>query len=204
VVLGVDGTSHGERRRARFFARNADVPLMVISVGDGDRMASVLPELGGLLERPLLTLERVRVCKRDGLKLAEPRSLPEEDTQGLPVWQKLMVYTSGYARHGRHPLHVELIRRLRSEGASGATSLRGVWGFHGDHAPHGDQLLSLRRHVPVVTVIVDRPERSARWFEIVDELTAEIGLVTSEIVPAVRATGPGILEGGLRLAERLD
>lgn len=204
VLLGVDGTSHGERRRARFFARNADVPLMVISVGDGDRMASVLPELGGLLERPLLTLERVRVCKRDGLKLAEPRSLPEEDTQGLPVWQKLMVYTSGYARHGRHPLHVELIRRLRSEGASGATSLRGVWGFHGDHAPHGDQLLSLRRHVPVVTVIVDRPERSARWFEIVDELTAEIGLVTSEIVPAVRATGPGILEGGLRLAERLD
>jgi PII-like signaling protein len=164
----------------------------------------VLPELGGLLERPLLTLERVRVCKRDGDKLAEPRELPPQDQRGLGVWQKLMVYTSEQARHGRHPLHVELIRRLRAEGASGATAMRGIWGFHGDHPPHGDRLLSLRRHVPVVTVIVDRPERTARWFEIVDELTTATGLVTSEVVPAVRATGPGILEGGLRLAERLD
>jgi PII-like signaling protein len=204
VLLGVDGTVHGERRRARFFGRNADVPLLGISVGDGELMASVLPELGGLLERPLLTLERVRVCKRDGERLAEPRSLPAQDTQGLPVWGKLMVYTSEQARHGRHPLHVDLIRRLRAEGAGGATALRGIWGFHGDHAPHGDRLLSLRRHVPVVTVIVDRPERTARWFEIVDELTSGTGLVTSEVVPAVRATGPGILEGGLRLAERLD
>jgi PII-like signaling protein len=144
------------------------------------------------------------VCKRDGDKLAEPRELAPQDTRGLGVWQKLMVYTSEQARHGRHPLHVELIRRLRAEGASGATALRGIWGFHGDHAPHGDRLLSLRRHVPVVTVIVDRPERTARWFEIVDELTTSTGLVTSEVVPAVRATGPGILEGGLRLAERLD
>ena len=114
-----------------------------------------------------------------------------------------MVYTSEQARHGRHPLHVELIRRLRREGASGATAMRGVWGFHGDHPPHGDRLLSLRRHVPVVTVLVDTPERSARWFELVDELTDASGLVTSEIVPAARASGPELLEGGLRLAERL-
>ena len=32
ALLGVDGTAHGERRRARFFARNADVPVMVIAV----------------------------------------------------------------------------------------------------------------------------------------------------------------------------
>ncbi|MGZ6673481.1 MAG: DUF190 domain-containing protein, partial [Solirubrobacteraceae bacterium] len=32
VLLGVDGTSHGERRRARFFATNTGVPLMVIAV----------------------------------------------------------------------------------------------------------------------------------------------------------------------------
>jgi hypothetical protein len=31
---------------------------------------------------------------------------------------------------------------------------------------------------------VDTPEATARWFEIVDELTAETGLVTSELVPA--------------------
>ena len=203
VLLGVDGTAHGERRRARFFGRNEDVPLMVISVGDGERVAAVLPELGELLERPLVTLERLRVCKRDGQLLAVPHQLPSQDPAGLALWHKLMVYTSEQARHGRHPLHVELIRRLRREGASGATAMRGVWGFHGDHPPHGDRLLSLRRHVPVVTVLVDTPERSARWFELVDELTDASGLVTSEIVPAARASGPELLEGGLRLAERL-
>src|SRR4051794_34534533 len=36
VLLGVDGTAGGERRRARFFARNAAVPVMVVAVGDGD------------------------------------------------------------------------------------------------------------------------------------------------------------------------
>ena len=201
VLLGVDGTAHGERRRARFFARNADVPLMVISVGDGDPMRGVVAELGRLLEHPLLTLERVRVCKRDGRRLAAPQELPERDASGLGVWQKLTLIASEQARHGRHPLHVELIHRLRSEGAAGATALRGVWGFHGDHAPHGDRLLSLRRHVPVVTAIVDTPERSARWFAVIDELTEHTGLVTSEVVPASRASGPGLLEGGLRLAD---
>jgi len=42
-----------------------------------------------------------------------------------------------------------------------------------------------------------------RWFPIVDEVTAETGLVTSETVPALRASGAGIRHGGLRLAARL-
>ena len=193
ALLGVDGTAHGERRRARFFGRNLDVPLMVISVGDGERIAAVLPEIGALLRRPLVTLERITVCRRDGAALAEPGAAPR-------TRQKLMIYTSEQARHGRHPLHVALIRRLREEHASGATALRGFWGYHGDHAPHGDRLTSLRRHVPVVTVVVDTPEHTRRWFELVSELTAETGLVTSEMVPAFRATGPGLVEGGLELS----
>ena len=117
------------------------------------------------------------------------------------MWQKLMVYASEQARHGRSPLHVALVRRLRESGASGATCLRGVWGFHGDHAPHGDRLLQLRRHVPVVTIIVDTPERIADSFEIVDALTDEGGLVTSEMVPAMASLAEGKRQrGGLRLA----
>jgi len=201
VLLGVDGTAHGIRRRARFFGRNAEVPMMIIAVGAGEQIARVLPELGGLLRRPLLTLERVRVCKRDGQLLSPPRLLPATDEQGLAMWQKLMVYASEQARHGRSPLHVALVRRLRESGASGATCLRGVWGFHGDHAPHGDRLLQLRRHVPVVTIIVDTPERIADSFEIVDELTDEGGLVTSEMVPAMASLSEGRPQhGGLRLA----
>jgi PII-like signaling protein len=182
VLLGVDGTAHGERRRARFFSRNADVPLMVVSVGDGDRIASVLPALGG----SFLTLERVTVCKRDGRRLADP---PRADGD---LWQKLMVYAGEQARHDGHPLYLSLLRRLQAAGAAGATSLRGVWGYHGDHQPHGDTLWQLQRRVPVVTVIVDAPERMQRWFEIVDEVTSETGLVTSELVRVTHLSQRGL------------
>lgn len=200
VLLGVDGTFHGERERARFFSRNPRVPLMVIAVGDGPRIAQALPELGGLLRSPLLTLERVRVCKRDGQLIEAPHALPGRDEHGLELWQKLMVYTSEAAHHDGQPIHRALVRRLRREGAAGATALRGVWGFHGDHPPHGDRVLQLGRHVPVVTIVIDTPARIARWFGIVDELTAERGLVTSELVPALAAVNGDERHGGLRLA----
>jgi len=201
TLLGVDGTSYGVRQRARFFGRNTDVPMMIIAVGASEQITRVLPELGGLLRRPLLTLERIRVCKRDGQLLSPPTPLPSVDEQGLAMWQKLMIYASEQARYGRSPLHVALIRRLRESRASGATCVRGVWGFHGDHAPHGDRLLQLRRHVPIVTIVIDTPDGIARSFEIVDEMTDEAGLVTSEMVPAVAALTEGERpRGGLRLA----
>ena len=137
VLLGVDGTAHGERTRARFFAANSRVPLMVIAVGAGEAISEVLPELAAMLARPLITLERVRVCKRDGHRLAEPHRLPDRDPSGLSVWQKLMIYAGEQSRTGERPLHHQLIRALREAGASGATSLRGIWGYHGDHRPHG-------------------------------------------------------------------
>jgi PII-like signaling protein len=189
VLLGVDGTAHGSRERAAFFSRNAGTPMMVIAVGDGRSILRVLPELGGLLRRPLLTLERVRICKRDGKLLCPPSGLPETDESGMPVWHKLMVVTSEAALHDGQPVHRAIVRRLRAAGLSGATTQRGVWGFHGDHAPHGDRLLQLARHVPAVTIVIDSPARITAAFEIIDELTAEQGLVTSEWVPAMRPAG---------------
>ena len=203
VLLGVDGTAHGVRQRATFFGRNTQVPLMIIAVGDGERIAAALPELGSMLDRPLLTLERVRVCKRDGEHFAEPGPLPASDASGLGVWQKLMVYAGEQSRYEGRPLYLQLIRALREAGAAGATSLRGVWGYHGDHAPHGDSFWRLRRRVPVVTVLVDTPDRIREWFAVVDELTSETGLVTSETVPAYRATGTDHRHGGTRLAQRM-
>ena len=182
----------------------SDVPLMVIAVGDTarNRRGSFLIWTT-MLARPLLTLERVRVCKRDGELLAEPRHLPERDDAGLGVWQKLMVYTGEQAHVDGQPLHAKLVRDLRAAGAAGATSLRGIWGYHGDHEPHGDSLWQLRRRVPIVTVLVDTPERIRTWFTIIDQLTRDTGLVTSEMVPAYRATTPGRAHGGLRLARGL-
>jgi PII-like signaling protein len=188
ALLGVDGTAHGQRQRATFFGRNAQTPMMVISVGSGEQIGRVLPELGALLHRPLLTLERITICKRDGERLAAPSALPGTDETGMALWHKLMVYTSEAAQCEGQPIHRALVRRLRAAGISGATTVRGVWGFHGDHAPHGDRLLQLGRRVPAVTIVVDTPERIGAAFSVIDKLTARQGLVTSETVPAMRAT----------------
>ncbi len=200
ALLGVDGTAYGRRERAAFFSRNAEVPMMVIAVGSGTRIGGVLPELGALLQRPLLTLERVRICKRDGRLLAAPAVLPGADEHGMALWHKLMVYTSEAFQHHGQPVNRAIVGRLRSAGLSGATTTRGIWGFHGQHAPHGDRFLQLGRHVPAVTIVIDTPERIAAAFTVIDELTSERGLVTSETIPAMRASTGERHRGGTRLA----
>ena len=169
-------------------------------MGDGERIGRVLPELGGLLRRPLVTLERVRVCKRNGELVAPPQQLPGTDERGRPLWQKLMVFTSERAMHDGQPVHQALVRRLRQTGSRGATALRGIWGFQGESAPHGDRVWQLGRRVPVVTVIVDVPDGVARSFGVVDEITAQHGVITSELVPALSLAHPGGQRARLRLA----
>jgi len=202
VFLGVDGTVRGQRRRARFVSRNIGVPVMIIAVGTGRQVTDALPELETLLREPLFTVERARLCKRDGELLARPPALPATDEQGRPLWQKLMVYTSEAALHDGVPVHRAIVRRLfDSRSARGATVLRGIWGFNGDHTPHGDSWLHLARRVPVTTVVVDAPDRISASFEIIDELTRQHGLVTSELVPAMVSIDDGKRVGGTALAE---
>ena len=187
VLLGVDGMRAGRRERASFFGGNARVPMIVVAVGAGERIAAVMPELAALVVEPVMTLERVRVCKRDGRLLVRPHELPASDEHGRALHQKLVVHSSAAATHEGRPLHLEILHALARAGAAGATSVRGVWGFHGEHAPHGDRMLALRRHVPVMTTTIDTPARTERSFEVIDALTREHGLVTSEMVPAIDA-----------------
>jgi PII-like signaling protein len=203
VLLGVDGTLEGVRRRARFFGRNLDVPAMVISVGSSEAIARSLPRLQSALDQPVATLERVQILKRDGRSLGSLLAVPSKDEAGLGLWVKLMLYSSEQTHVDGDPVHVEAVRRLRQGGAAGCTALRGVFGYDGRHAPHGDTFWSIRRRVPTLTVVVDTPERSRRWFDVLDRLTPDRGLLTSEVVPAFRASGPDISRGGLRLAARL-
>ena len=195
ALLGVDGSAHGRRRRARFVGANRHVPLLVVAVGAADRIAAALPELDALLGEPPRTLERVRVCKRDGTTLAAPHA---DAPAGW--WRKLTVICGEQSRcPGGEPLADALIRGLRAANVAGATAQRGIWGFHGDHEPHGDTLLQLRRRVPVLVTTVDAFARSADAWAVIDRLTAGDGLVLSELVPAWRSTGPGIALGALDL-----
>lgn len=201
VLLAVDGMLHGERRRARFFARNARVPLMLIAIGSAESISSALPELGRLIDEPVATVERVTVLKAQGQAVSDPIGPPSHDSTGLPIFQKLMVHCEEQARYRGEPLHVELVRRLREAGAAGATVLRGVRGFYGDHEPFADRFLTLARNVPLTVVLVDTPDRVRRWWPVVDELTREAGLVTSELVPAMHAVRAGGAGDRLVLAD---
>lgn len=131
----------------------------------------------------MMTLERVQVLRRDGLRLGELEAAPpvlEHD----PVWaQKLTVHSSEDDRVDGHALHRALVQRLRRERLAGATTLRAVWGFRGDERPHGDRLSQTRRDSSVMTIAVDTHERIAEVFGVVEEVTAASGLVTVETVP---------------------
>jgi PII-like signaling protein len=172
TLLGVDGTARGRREQARFFARNAEVPVMVVAVGTGESIAGALPDALALVDRPLATFERVRVCKRDGQLIGRPHSRDN----------KLTIFTSESQLHHGRPIHRVIMRRLRESGAGGATTVRGIWGYHGDHAPHGDRSLQIGRRVPTLTTVIDTPERIVESFAIIDEVTEEHGLVTSEVI----------------------
>jgi PII-like signaling protein len=191
AVLGVDGTVRGRRQRGRLLSRQAGAPMMVMAVGSRDQILGVLPDVSGLLRHPLLTLEPVRVCKRDGRFLGVPDRSPGTGEHGMARWQKLTVYTSEAARRDGQPVHRVLARRLLSAGISGVSTLRGVWGFHGERAPHGDSALRLGHHVPAITIVIGTPGRIPAAFAIIDELTAERGLVTSEAVQVVRVPAAG-------------
>jgi PII-like signaling protein len=200
VLLGVDGTKNGSRERARLIGRNANVPMMIIAVGPTAAVANVAPRLREAAPAASMTIERVRICKRDGELIAAPHELPGTDEHGLSLWQKLTVHSSERALHHGRPLHRALIEALRKADIAGATCIRGIWGFHGDHRPHGDRLLQVSRHTPVVTIIVDTPQRITGAFGVIDEMTNEGGLVTSEMVPAAEAVAPDATIGGTRLA----
>ena len=45
--------------------------------------------------------------------------------------------------------------------------------------------------VPTLTVVIDSPARTRDWLAILDEITPDRGLITSEIVPARHARGHG-------------
>lgn len=185
VFLGVDGTVLGRRRRARFFSANVQVPAMILAVGSRRQVQNSLAGIHRLMAGPIVTVEGIRVCKRDG----EPISMPPAAPAGGVFARKLMVWAAGDTHAGGEALHYALVDSLRRAGAPGATSLRGVWGYRGGRAAHGDTVRKLRRSSPVVTVTIDHRGGDDDW-RLVDRLTTAAGLVTAELVPAYRETPP--------------
>ncbi len=66
VYLGVDGTVAGQRRRARFFSRNGDVPLSIVGIGTGVRRPRRSTSCGQFCPTGCSRSGPVLVCKDDG------------------------------------------------------------------------------------------------------------------------------------------
>jgi PII-like signaling protein len=191
VLSGIDGTTRGRRQHAQFLRRVADVPITVIAIGSGDRIGMTLPELGAMSRHPLMTVEKVLLCKRDGQLISRPRLDSRAAGQSTATRLKLTVYTSEATQHEGQPVYRALTRQLRSAGISRVTTLRGIWGFHGDRPPHGDRFLQPGHHVPVVTIMIGMPEQADEAFDVVDKITADRGLVTAETVTEVCPAADG-------------
>jgi PII-like signaling protein len=189
VLPGIDGTLRGRRQHPQhphFLRHDAGTPLMVIAVGSSNEIGMILPELGTLFRHPVMTVEKVRVCQRDGQLVSRPQVLPVGEPGGMAAWLKLTVYTSEAARHEGQPVHRAVARRLGQAGTGNVTAVHGTWGFHADHAPHGGHFPQRGRHVPVVTTATGTPEQISAAFDAVAALTAERGLVTVQTVLAVQ------------------
>ena len=191
VLPGVDGTLRGRRQHPQhphqFLRHAAGAPLMVIAVGSGNEIGMILPELGTLFRHPVMTVEKVQVCQRDGQLVSRPQVLPADEPAGMAARLKLTVYTSEATRHDGQPVHRAIVRQLGTAGIESVTTVRGIWGFHADHAPHDGHFPHRGRHVPVVTTVTGTPERISAAFDAVGVLTAERGLVTVQTVLAVQA-----------------
>jgi PII-like signaling protein len=202
VLGGVDGLLRGRRRRSRLFSSNG-APMVIISVGPAERLRPSLRHLAERLPAPLVTLERIAQVKHDGDLLERPPSMAGAAAAGPDVWQTIRVYTRRTAEAHGLPLYSELTRRLREAGAAGATTVLGEWGFSSDEPPHGDKLGRIKSHRPTYTVCIDRPARIAELWPVIDELTAEHGIVTSRFVPGYRERAGNVAHGSLSVAQRL-
>ncbi|HEX7291946.1 MAG TPA: DUF190 domain-containing protein [Conexibacter sp.] len=202
VLPGVDGLLRGRRRRARLFSANAGTPMTIIAVGRLDRLRRSLPQLAQIVAEPIVTLEPIAQLKHDGELLEPPPTVPRAGLDGPGVWQTIRVYTRRSAQANGRALHSELVRCLREAGAAGATTILGDWGFSSDERPYGDRLGSVTSHRPTYTVYVDRPQKVAEVWPLLDELTAEHGIVTSLFVPGYRERSGATVHGALLSSEQ--
>ncbi len=92
---------------------------------------------------------------------------------------KLTIYIGDSDRHGRKSLHLAIVELLHDEGISGATVLHGIEGYGSHKRIHTARILDLSGDLPLVIVVVDRPEKIEAVLPKLDEIIGE-GLVTTE------------------------
>jgi len=102
--------------------------------------------------------------------------------------QRLTIFIGERDHHGRTPLATEIVRRAHTAGMAGASVFRGVEGYGASNHIHNTRILSLSDDLPIVIVIIDRPEAIAAFLPQLDALITE-GLVVLDDVEVVKYVG---------------
>lgn len=98
--------------------------------------------------------------------------------------ERLRIYTGESDLYKGRPLHEVIVETARAEGFAGATVLRGITGFGANSLVHTSKILRLSEDLPVVTEIVDAPEKIDALLPRLDAMISE-GLVVREKVQVI-------------------
>jgi PII-like signaling protein len=103
--------------------------------------------------------------------------------------KQLTIFIGETDLYHHQALYGALLEMLRREGCSGATAIRGIAGFGASTVIHTSAILSLSMDLPIVIVVVDRPERIDRIIEPVRAM-APNALITLTEVEVVQSGAP--------------
>jgi uncharacterized protein len=101
---------------------------------------------------------------------------------------RMSVFISENDQFHHRPLYTEIVHRAHAAGLAGASVLRGCEGFGASSRIHTTRLLSLNESLPVLIIIIDRPERIRAFLPQVEKLVTK-GLITLDEVEVVRYAG---------------
>ena len=101
---------------------------------------------------------------------------------------RMTVFIGESDQYRHRPLYTEIVHRAHQAGLAGATVLRGCQGFGATSRIHTSRILSLTEELPVVILIVDRPEKLRGFLPQIEDLVTD-GLIILDDVEVVRYVG---------------
>ena len=103
--------------------------------------------------------------------------------------KQLTIFISETDQFHHQALYMAIIEMLRRAGCSGATAVRGVAGFGASSMIHRASILRLSMDLPLVIIVVDRPERIDRIIGTLREM-APSALITVQEVEVAQSGAP--------------
>jgi CBS-domain-containing membrane protein len=107
--------------------------------------------------------------------------------------KQLTIFIGETDQYHHKVLYTAIIEMLRREGCSGATAIRGVAGFGTSSVIHTAAILRLSMDLPMVIMVVDRPERVERIIEPLREMAPHALIIVQDV--EVMQSGTPLKEG---------